>query len=182
MDIPSINPSDIRTAQMGASAENLRMMALNPDKKMNDKQMREVADQFEGMIFRQMLKEMRKTVPTEDGLFAESHAMQMYMDIVDDHLATQLTQQNNMGIDTLIYDELKQRQEKIMNPGEKDFGFMKLRNEHTQEEQEFIPLHTTTEKFLELHKPQRMMDLPTKEPFMPLGPKHRVSSGRISNL
>ena len=147
----------------------------------------DIADQFETMIYRMMLKEMRKTIPTEEGLFGDSQSMGMYMDIVDDHMAAQLSGNNSLGIDTLIYNELKQRNDQIADDEDlkEKPAFMPLETPEPEAEREarFVPLETSTERFLQLHQKPEMMDLPRqKEKYLPISEHPRLSSDRISNL
>jgi len=170
--LPHTNP------KMDAQIEQLRMMPLRQKTGMTEEQMREAADQFETMITRLLLKEMRKTVPSEDGLFSQTQSTKMYNDIVDDHLAEELAKNNSLGIDTLIYEELKGMQVNKDEPDTGENGFMEL----SQNQNEFIPIQST-EEFLKLRQDPRYYELnQNSDPFMPLEGHLRVSSSEISNL
>ncbi len=176
---PTINTSIMpANGKADAQIDNLRMMSLRSNQTMSEDDMKEAADQFETMMVRLLLKEMRKTVNSEDGLFSQSHSTKMYHDIVDDHLAEELAKNNSLGIDTLIYDELKAMKADKEKPETDENGFMEL----PQNKNEFKKLQST-EEFLKLHQDPRYYDLNRgQDPFMPLQGRHRVSSSDISNL
>lgn len=183
MDSPfGVPPIDTAAIAGAAQTDKLRMMSLSPNKKMSDRKMRETADEFEAMVYRAMIKEMRKTVPTEDGLFGESQQMQMYTDIMDDNMAQHLAKENNLGIDQLIYEELKEKSKNIVNArdAKKEKDFLDLPGAQPGEAEDFIPLHTSTEKFLDLNQSPRMMELRKKEEkFQPLSDHPRIGTDRI---
>lgn len=165
-------------ARLDSQIESIRMMPFKQDAKMSERQMREAANQFETIMMRLVLKEMRKTVPTEEGLFSESKSSQMYMDIVDDHLAENLAKNNDLGIESLIYDELKERNENFgPNKNQDENGFMKIKEENGG----FMELNPSTDQFMKLQKGNNFIDLPeAKDPFMPLSDQPVVSTSRIA--
>lgn len=173
----------IASNRFDGQIDMLRMKSTHSDAAMSEEEMRKIADGFEGMIFRQLLKEMRKTVPKE-GLLGESFATEMYTEIVDDHLAEQLAETHDLGLDRLIYDELKQRNSQNRKPGEeRSTAFHSLhRDGQEPTEIKFIPLAGNTDDFIELHnRGQRMFQLPKRDPFMPLTGNLRLGTDRIEN-
>ncbi len=180
----SLPTSALTTDRIDGQIESLRAMPLNGQKKLSEKQMRDTAKQFEEIVVRQLLKEMRKTVP-KNGFIEDSHATEMYMDMVDDHLAKQLADASAIGIGDLIYDELKEKNEKIENPEDiQNNGEFKALPEKDKSpaEPKFMPLARDTETFMKLHSRNRMMELPSaKDPFMPFDRSRRVTTDRIEN-
>lgn len=175
-----LSPDVVTSQRFDAQAEQLKMKSLDHKKEMSDKEMHDVADQFEAIILRQMLKEMRKSVPKEDGFFGDSHAMNMYMDMSDDNLATSLAENSSFGLDDSIYNELKDKNDRMANPEDIQSKFHKLKNRN---DQGFMPLETSTEKFLLLNRsPEpKMVPLPEKkEGFVPLGSHPRLSTAKIA--
>ena len=168
-------------------AESLRLKLLTGQpQKMDDRQMRAIADEFETLIMRQLLKEMRKTVP-HDGYIEQSFSTEMYMEIVDDHLARQLAETNELGLDRMIYEELKEKNRQLVTPAELH---VQKTNQELQTETtyspdtglRFMPLTPNTEKFLDLRPPGRMMELPQgRNPYLPLSGHPRVSSSRMES-
>ncbi len=179
---PAINlsPEVLTNQRFDAQADQLGMKALGAKGKMSDKEMRDVANQFESMMLRQLLKEMRKSVPKEDGFFGNSHAMNMYMDMSDDHLAKNIAENNSFGIGDIIYQEMKEKNDRIVNPNDVESKFHTLKK---RDEKGFMPLETSTEEFLSLNRnqPPKMFDLPAKQDeFIPLGGRSRISTAKIS--
>lgn len=86
--------------------------------KMEDREMREVANQFEAMLVRQLIKEMRKTSQIEEpgeGLFNSENSTQLYMDIADDHLADHIAETGSFGISDTVYEFLKDTQDRVVS-------------------------------------------------------------------
>ena len=61
-------------------------------------QIRVAAQQFETMLVRMMLKEMRETIPDEGGLIEKSAGERMFQDLMDDELAADLSQGMHLGL------------------------------------------------------------------------------------
>ena len=180
-------PSTAAASPLEGQIESLRVKSLSgQSQKMDDRQMRAIADEFETLIMRQLLKEMRKTVPHE-GYIEQSFSTEMYMEIVDDHLARQLAETNELGLDRLIYEELKAKNEKIATPDERPAqdqspGGREGTPPPVVTGPRFIPLAPDTEKFLELRSSSPMMELPRpRNPYRPLNGHPRVSTSRIES-
>lgn len=177
----NLSPDLLTNQRFDAQAAQLNMKSLGGAKgKMSDEEMKDVANEFESMVLRQLLKEMRKSVPKEDGFFGDSHAMSMYMDMSDDHLAKNIAENNNFGLDDAIFSELKEKNDRLADREDIQSKFHKLKN---RTDDGFIPLETSTEQFLSLNRNQgpKMMDLPSKhDEFMPLGGRTRISTAKIA--
>lgn len=174
----NLSPDVLTSQRFDAQAQQLKSQSLDQKKEMSDEEMHDVADQFEAMILRQLLKEMRKSVPKEDGFFGDSHAMNMYMDMSDDNLAKSLAENLSLGLDESIYNELKEKNDRLANPEDVESKFHKLKNRN---DQGFMPL-ASTEEFLSLNRSQKpkMVPLPEKkEEFVPLGSHPRLSTAKI---
>lgn len=184
-DTLSLQTSEYSGGRMDSQIESLKALSLDRNQKKTDKQMRETADQFEEIIIRQLLKEMRKTVPKE-GILEDSHATEMYTDMVDDNLAKEMAEGRALGISDMVFADLKEKNDKIVNPQdiEKKRDFIELDTKDGSEKKtDFIPLHPTTETFMKLQNKNRMMELPQKsDPFKPMDWHRRVASDQIENL
>ena len=179
--LDSMNLSAAASDRMDGQLESLRMMSLQGKGKLTDKRMKEIGDEFESMLFRQILKEMRKTIP-KDGIFEESHATEMYNEMGDDFLAKQLAESQDFGIDKQIYDELKEKNDKIADPDQKSDGSFKALNKKGEGTPEFIPLNQKKDRFFPIHSQPKMMDLNRKQDeYMPLESRPRISSDKIKN-
>ena len=183
----SLSSNAMAAKRLDGGLESLQSMTLDSKEKKSDKQLRETAKQFEEVVVRQLLKEMRKTVPN-DGFIERSHSTEMYMEMVDDHLAKQLAGANAIGIGDLVYDEMKQKNDSIVNPGEiKDSdNFMNIEEDKMTDTglaEGFMPLESQVDPFMKLHNQNKMIDLPeANDPFMPIDRKLKVTSDRITNL
>ena len=180
--IGSLNPAGAMTARDGAKLDNLRMMTFSKDDKLDEKKMRKIANQFESMIFRQLLKEMRKTIPNY-GAIEKSHATKMYEDITDDYMAENLAETNDLGIEQVIMQELKdkQRQQERLAEREANGGFMNLQGRQKElKPEDFMPLQPDTNTFINLNHDPKMLELPAeREPFVPLDSKRPVPTSKI---
>jgi peptidoglycan hydrolase FlgJ len=183
-DALSLPASSTAGDRMDSQIESLKAISLDRNKKLTQKQMRETSNQFEEIVFRQLLKEMRKTVPKE-GILEESHASEMYMDMVDDNLSKQMASANAIGIGDMVYNELKEKNEKAVDPREikKQRDFIELETpDGVAKKMDFIPMQATTETFMKLHNKNQMMDLPkASDPYKPLDWKLRVATDQIQN-
>lgn len=73
-----LGTANITASRDDAKIKELGMISTRAGNgKMTEKEMRKVANQFENMIFRMLMKEMRKTVP-ENKLMGNDHSMKMY--------------------------------------------------------------------------------------------------------
>jgi Rod binding domain-containing protein len=77
-------------------------------KETRDPRMLEAAKGFENQFIRQMITEMRKTVP-KDGLVDESMADDIFKDQLDDQYAEQWVGQGGIGLADMIYDQLYEK-------------------------------------------------------------------------
>lgn len=183
-DILSLPSQAAASGRIDSSIESLKAISLRGSQKMSDEQMRETAGQFEEIMIRQLLKEMRKTVP-QNGIIQNSHATEMYMEMMDDNLAAQMADSQSLGISELIYEEMKQKNEAIVDPGEckRSQGYMEIRNSSGDGAGgDFIPLENSTETFLKFQNQNRMFDLPqTQEQYRPIHWQRRLGTDQIVN-
>ncbi len=176
--IPSMDPSALASNRNDQKLESLQFQSLHNQNELSDERMKEIGDQFEAMMFRQLIKQMRKTVP-DNGIIEKSHATGMFEDIADDHLAEHMAKTHNLGIDTLIVDELKQRQEqqKLMQQSGDEFKPLP-QDESTSE---FMPLNSEPD-YIPLNNKPEMMELDQNENvFIPLSQHPGVSTSKIKN-
>ncbi|MDW8291369.1 MAG: rod-binding protein [Armatimonadota bacterium] len=65
-------------------------------------QLREATRQVEAQFWHQLLRAMRRTLPTH----SSSYTVQMYTDLMDETLAQQLARTSQLGIGRLLYEKL----------------------------------------------------------------------------
>lgn len=181
--IQPLGPEMLTSARSGSDLESLGAISLSNNQRMSEREMRDVANQFETMLYRLVLKEMRKTVP-KDGVIGQSHATKMYQDIIDDHLAEQIATTNNLGLEEAIVKDLKQKQESIMGPKQsQQDGPIELPEREQEAGGKFFPLNEpSTEAFLSLQEDKQPIPLPKdNQGPIPLGNRTRVSTSQIDN-
>lgn len=81
-------------------------------KKMTESEIKEVGQQFEAMLLRQLLTTMRKSIPKNE-LFGESSANEIYKDLFDEKLAEQVAAASQTGIGEILSQEIIRQQEQI---------------------------------------------------------------------
>ncbi|MFZ5641423.1 MAG: rod-binding protein [Bacillota bacterium] len=76
--------------------------------KEDDKQLREVADQFEALFIYQMMQRMRSTV-MKGGLFEESMGEQVFRGMLDQEYSVKMAEAGNLGLAEMVYEQLKRK-------------------------------------------------------------------------
>ncbi len=61
---------------------------------------------FEALFIQSMFKSMRKTVP-DGGLFEKDHATEMYQDMIDQEIATQISRRQSLGLADQMYRQME---------------------------------------------------------------------------
>lgn len=102
MDLKALAPLTPDTSKSTALLESQAKHAKNP----ND--IKKAATQFEGLLVQQMLKSMWATVPHEKGSITGSHEEEMYRDMFQEALATQIAEHSSLGIADVVARDMKQ--------------------------------------------------------------------------
>ncbi len=76
-------------------------------------ELKEVAQQFEGMFLHILLKSMRATVP-KSGLF-KSFAMDQYQSMLDEEIASAGSKQRGLGLSELFYNQFSRLDKQLAN-------------------------------------------------------------------
>lgn len=71
-----------------------------------DRKLKEVCNDFQAILIKQMLDTMRKTV-NKEGLIPTSHAEEIFEDMLYDEYAQKMSKTANLGLDTMMYEQLK---------------------------------------------------------------------------
>lgn len=113
-DFPLSPVQTLSSASGSSSLDRLQQISAHTSsgKAISDKEMQEVGQQFESMLFHQLLTTMRKSIP-ESGLFEESSARDIYEDLFDEKIAEQVAASSQTGLGQIIAQSIKQRQEQI---------------------------------------------------------------------
>lgn len=76
--------------------------------KATDAKLHEVADMYEKHFIREMMKQMRSTVP-ESGFIKQNNAEKIFRDQLDDQYADGWGKAGGIGLSTMIYDQLVEK-------------------------------------------------------------------------
>ena len=107
MEISSLHPT------LRASEMPIERLAANPNVSPQEK-VGELSRQFESILLRQVLKDIRKTVIKSD-LFPESLASDIYQDMVTEQLADAMSKSGSLGLARSLEKDLA-RQLKVKSP------------------------------------------------------------------
>jgi len=91
------------------SASSLTQRAERPK---TESEIEEVAKGFDAMFLRLLVKEMKKTVQKSSLMGEDSSAMQMYDDLLDEHLSDAMADQG-LGIGDMVRKQLKEHVENV---------------------------------------------------------------------
>ncbi len=102
MDIDIVN-SNLAKAHIG----KLKEQNLVSDK-LKEKELKEACQGFEAIFLHTMIKSMRESLPG-NALFMDSHGMDMYKSMYDQHLADELSKsKTSLGVKEFLYNQLKE--------------------------------------------------------------------------
>ena len=68
--------------------------------------LKKACQDFEAIFIQSMFKSMRKTIP-EGGLFEKDHATEMYQDMIDQEVATQISRRQSVGLADQMYRQME---------------------------------------------------------------------------
>lgn len=80
----------------------------NLQSKEDDKRLMDVCKEFESVFLYMMLKEMRKTVPDNDGFVEKSQGTRIFEEMHLEELSKEMSKADNgLGIAKMLYDQFK---------------------------------------------------------------------------
>lgn len=86
-----------------------RSIDLQPAKKdVTEEKLREVADLYEKHFIKEMMKQMKSTVP-ESGLLKKNNAEKIFEDQLDDQYSSEWNKRGGFGLSDMIYEQLNQK-------------------------------------------------------------------------
>jgi len=103
--------SDSRIKSTSGSSQDILSLSEKPKanaKSSRDPKKLEAAKMFENQFIRQMISQMRKTIP-EGGLLEDSQVTKLFQGQLDDHYADQWVDQGGIGLSDVIYEQLEQK-------------------------------------------------------------------------
>lgn len=121
---------NMATGNMGAGADSFTDLAslhsiTNLGKTDTNQALVKVAEQFESMMVRMMMKSMRSANEVfAEGNYLSSHEGEMYQEMFDDQMALSLSQGRGMGIADVMVRQLQQRfgKEELKTPESNSFS------------------------------------------------------------
>lgn len=80
----------------------------NIDRQEDDRKLMDACREFESVFIHMMLKEMKKTVPDNDGFIEKSQGTRIFEDMHLEELSKEMTKgDNSIGIAKMLYEEFK---------------------------------------------------------------------------
>ncbi|MCP4673614.1 MAG: flagellar biosynthesis protein FlgJ [Desulfobacula sp.] len=103
MDIDIVN-SNLAKADIGKIKKQTSDLVPG---KLKEQELKEACQGFESIFLHTMIKSMRKSLPG-NALFMDSHGMDMYKSMYDQHLADELSKsKTSLGVKEFLYNQLK---------------------------------------------------------------------------
>ncbi len=96
----SARPSNMNPLNTGPMAEKKGQVT--------EEKFREVSDMYEKHFIREMMKQMRTTVP-ESGFIKKNNAEKIFQDQLDDQYASEWSKSGGIGLSDIIHDQLMQK-------------------------------------------------------------------------
>ena len=113
---------DIRHIPPLATQNLARMSARSPsespEEAEKDRKLRKSCADFEALFISYIFQTMRKTVP-ESAYTAKMPGKDTYTMIMDHKLSEDLSRRGGIGLQKVLYEQLKQRPEGALRPGER---------------------------------------------------------------
>ncbi len=94
-----------KTGRMNELKSRIDSGSTKPDVRENQK-LKEVCTDFQAILIKQMLDTMRKTV-NKEGIIPTSHAEEIFEDMLYDEYAQKMSRTADLGLDTMMYEQLK---------------------------------------------------------------------------
>ena len=103
---------DIDIINHNLAGKKIKSLSETMMKKREQRELKEACQGFEAIFLRTMLKSMRATLP-RDNIFGQSHGMDIYKSMYDQHLADEIAKgDNSVGIGKFLYKHLEKSLDK----------------------------------------------------------------------
>jgi flagellar protein FlgJ len=125
--------------------QNISLPQGEENKKISEEKFREVSELYERHFIREMMKQMRATVP-EGGFIKQNNAEKIFRDQMDDQYSEQWSKSGGIGLSSIIYDQLVQKfgsQNKIKDKLEKPMGPIEFNSKN-----KFLGFNNLNAKFI----------------------------------
>lgn len=106
-DIWSVNNQGVLVGgEQKATFEKLsKANSLSPEE---DAKLKKACKDFESFFLYYLLKQMRASVPKDEGIFEESRAQEFYQDMFDEKIADRVASSKGMGLAATLYKQVKE--------------------------------------------------------------------------
>lgn len=114
MDISILNQDVISSDMVSLNKLNSKIEILKNvsglTEKVENKKLKEACQGFEAIFIKNMLKNMRNSLPGEPLFETENHGMNIYKSMHDEYLSEALSKQGQgIGISEFLYNELRDK-------------------------------------------------------------------------
>lgn len=114
MEIGGINNNyvnnSIDTAKNKVSDEDFEKKLQSAMDKKDDKELKKVCQEFEGLMLNMLYKQMKATVPKSDLLPADT-GREIFESMLDDKLVEESSKSRNLGLADILYKQLSRQME-----------------------------------------------------------------------
>lgn len=97
--------SNIINPAVALAATGGQMHTISAGPRNEAEGLRKSCQDFEAIMLKSMLKEMRSTIP-KDGLLGEGNDQEMFRDLMDQEVAMQMSRTQGIGIAKSLYKQL----------------------------------------------------------------------------
>lgn len=105
------NPASLKTQIESNQNEALKNKLQAAKNSKDDQELRDVSKQFEAVFINMLLKNMRSTIPEDQGYIEKSNATKTYESMLDEEMAEQMSKAGGIGLSDMIYKSLVKRAE-----------------------------------------------------------------------
>jgi flagellar protein FlgJ len=113
MEISGINSrlinNTINAARSKASEESFETLLQEAVERNDQKELKKVCREFEGLVLRMMFRQMKQTVPKSE-LVPEDAARDIFETMLDDSLVDEIVKGSGIGLGDALYKQLGSRQ------------------------------------------------------------------------
>ncbi len=83
-----------------------------------DEELKVACKEFESYFIQTIMKEMRKTIPEDDGFIKKSQGEKIFTDLLDQEYAKMSADQGSFGLANTLYKQMSTKGKVIMDPSE----------------------------------------------------------------
>ena len=77
--------------------------------KIDRKGLEQLCQDFESLFISSLFRQMRQTIPDEEGIFGRSSDMDLYQDMMDTEIAREMARKGGLGLGRSMYDYFRNK-------------------------------------------------------------------------